>query len=100
MAGFSVLHQMIGVVAVDTTIFAELRRLGRNMLETLNVINELSENGVQFVFAHQPEVDVLHQHCGRNQEVSDFCRGIHAELYYRVDGPTAYACCAFVCIPS
>jgi DNA invertase Pin-like site-specific DNA recombinase len=46
----------------DTLIVAELSRLGRNMLETLNVINELSENGISIVFVRQPELSTLGPH--------------------------------------
>lgn len=41
---------------------AELSRLGRNMLETLNIINELSENGISMVFVRQPELSTLGPH--------------------------------------
>jgi DNA invertase Pin-like site-specific DNA recombinase len=34
----------------DSVIVAELSRLGRNMLETLNIINTLSEQGITIVF--------------------------------------------------
>jgi DNA invertase Pin-like site-specific DNA recombinase len=34
----------------DTLLVAELSRLGRNMLQTLNTINELSEMGVKTAF--------------------------------------------------
>ncbi len=40
----------------DTVIVAELSRLGRNMLETLNIINELSEQGIKLIFIRQPEL--------------------------------------------
>ena len=46
----------------DTLIVAELSRLGRNMLETLNIINELSENGVKLVFVRQPELSTTGPH--------------------------------------
>lgn len=38
----------------DTLLCTELSRLGRNMLEILNLINELRENGVKIVFILQP----------------------------------------------
>ena len=41
---------------------AELSRLGRNMLQTLNIINELSENGVKLVFVRQPELSTIGPH--------------------------------------
>jgi DNA invertase Pin-like site-specific DNA recombinase len=46
----------------DMLLVAELSRLGRNMLETLNIMNELSQNGVSIVFAKQPELSTLGTH--------------------------------------
>lgn len=46
----------------DVLLVAELSRLGRNMVETLNTINELSENGVQIVFVRQPELSTTGPH--------------------------------------
>ena len=46
----------------DTLLVAELSRLGRNMLETLNMINELSQNGVSIVFIRQPELSTIGTH--------------------------------------
>ena len=46
----------------DTLLVAELSRLGRNMLETLNIINELSQNGVSIVFIRQPELSTIGTH--------------------------------------
>lgn len=46
----------------DTLLVAELSRLGRNMLETLNIINELSQNGVSIVFIKQPELSTIGTH--------------------------------------
>ena len=40
----------------DMLLVAELSRLGRNMLETLNLVNELIEMGVEIVFVRQPEL--------------------------------------------
>ncbi len=40
----------------DIVIVAELSRLGRNMLETLNIINTLSEQGITLIFIRQPEL--------------------------------------------
>ncbi len=40
----------------DSVIVAELSRLGRNMLETLNIINTLSEQGINIIFIRQPEL--------------------------------------------
>jgi DNA invertase Pin-like site-specific DNA recombinase len=40
----------------DQLLVAELSRLGRNMLETLNIINELSEKGISITFIRQPEL--------------------------------------------
>lgn len=46
----------------DMLLVAELSRLGRNMLETLNIINELSQNGVSMVFIRQPELSTIGTH--------------------------------------
>ncbi|MFC1716429.1 recombinase family protein [Candidatus Poribacteria bacterium] len=46
----------------DMLLVAELNRLGRNMLETLNIINELSQNGVSIVFVRQPELSTIGTH--------------------------------------
>ena len=48
--------------AGDTLIVAELSRLGRNMLEVLNIINELSENGISLIFVRQPELSTTGPH--------------------------------------
>lgn len=40
----------------DTLLVAELSRLGRNMLETLNLVNALIEKGVKLIFVRQPEL--------------------------------------------
>lgn len=49
----------------DILLVAELSRLGRNMLQTLNIINELSQQQVKIVFVRQPELSTT---------------GIHAKL--------------------
>lgn len=46
----------------DLLIVAELSRLGRNMLETLNIINTLSENGIKITFVRQPELSTTASH--------------------------------------
>ncbi len=43
----------------DLLLVAELSRLGRNMLETLNIINDLTLNGVKIVFIRQPELSTI-----------------------------------------
>lgn len=40
----------------DTLIVAELSRLGRNMFETLDLINKLTGMGVRLIFVRQPEL--------------------------------------------
>jgi DNA invertase Pin-like site-specific DNA recombinase len=42
--------------AGDRQLVAELSRLGHNMLETLNIINELSEKRISITFIRQPEL--------------------------------------------
>ena len=46
----------------DLLIVAELSRLGRNMLETLNIINELTDRGVKIAFIRQPELSTNSPH--------------------------------------
>ncbi len=46
----------------DHLIVAELSRLGRNMLETLNIINVLSERGIKITFVRQPELSTSGGH--------------------------------------
>jgi DNA invertase Pin-like site-specific DNA recombinase len=46
----------------DHLIVAELSRLGRNMLETLNIINTLSERGIRITFVRQPELSTSGSH--------------------------------------
>ncbi len=43
----------------DTLIVAELSRLGRNMLETMNIIHALTEKGVRLIFVRQPELSTI-----------------------------------------
>lgn len=49
----------------DLLIVAELSRLGRNFLETLNIINELTEMGVNMVFLRQPELSTFNSAHGK-----------------------------------
>ncbi|MCR9287486.1 MAG: recombinase family protein [Bacteroidetes bacterium] len=46
----------------DVLLVAELSRLGRNMLETLNIINTLSQTGIKIVFVRQPELSTTATH--------------------------------------
>lgn len=46
----------------DMLLVAELSRLGRNMLETLNIISQLSENRVSVIFVRQPELSTTGPH--------------------------------------
>jgi len=43
----------------DTLIVAELSRLGRNMLEVMNLIQELNDNSVKLIFIRQPELSTF-----------------------------------------
>ena len=42
----------------DKLITTELSRLGRNMYETLNIIQEIHEIGVEIIFINQPELSL------------------------------------------
>lgn len=46
----------------DHLLVAELSRLGRNMLETLNIINVLGEKGIKITFIRQPELSTTGGH--------------------------------------
>lgn len=46
----------------DRLLVAELSRLGRNMLETLNIINELSQKEISITFVRQPELSTTGSH--------------------------------------
>jgi DNA invertase Pin-like site-specific DNA recombinase len=46
----------------DTVIVAELSRLGRNMFQTLELINKMSEKGVKLIFVRQPELSTTGSH--------------------------------------
>jgi len=50
------------LAAGDTLIIAELSRLGRHMIETLNIINTLAERGVNIIFVRQPELSTTGSH--------------------------------------
>jgi DNA invertase Pin-like site-specific DNA recombinase len=41
---------------------AELSRLGRDMLETLNIIQALSDQGIKLIFVRQPELSTVGGH--------------------------------------
>jgi len=46
----------------DTLLVAELSRLGRNMLEVLNLINSLTEQKIKIIFIRQPELSTTGAH--------------------------------------
>ena len=46
----------------DILLVAELSRLGRNMFEVIDIINRLSEKGVEIVFVRQPELSTAGPH--------------------------------------
>ena len=45
----------------DRLVVTEISRLGRNMIETLNIINELGESGVRIDFTLQPELSTSNE---------------------------------------
>lgn len=48
--------------AGDMLLVAELSRLGREMLQVLNLINDLIARGVQITFVGQPELSTTGSH--------------------------------------
>ena len=51
--------------AGDLLIVVELSRLGRSMLEVMNLVLELSNNGVQMIFLRQPELSTFNNACAK-----------------------------------
>jgi len=45
--------------AGDTLVVAELSRLGRNMLDVMNLIQELNDKNIKLVFIRQPELSTF-----------------------------------------
>lgn len=50
------------LAAGDTLLVAELSRLGRNMLEVLNLVNKMIEEKINLVFVRQPELSTTGSH--------------------------------------
>lgn len=46
----------------DMLLIAELSRLGRNMFEVINIINQLSEQEIEVIFVSQPELSTTGPH--------------------------------------
>ena len=46
----------------DILLVAELSRLGREMLQVLNIVNDLSAKGVEITFVRQPELSTTGTH--------------------------------------
>jgi len=46
----------------DVLLVAELSRLGRNMYEVIQLVNQLSESGVEVIFIRQPELSTAGAH--------------------------------------
>ena len=46
----------------DILLVAELSQLRRNMFEVINLINQLSDNGVKLIFVRQPELSTAGPH--------------------------------------
>jgi len=46
----------------DVLLVAELSRLGRNMFEVIDIINQLGDNGVEVIFVRQPELSTAGPH--------------------------------------
>ena len=46
----------------DVLLVAEPSRLGRNMFEVIDIINQLGENGVEVIFVRQPELSTAGPH--------------------------------------
>jgi len=53
-------------------VVVELSRLGRNMLETLNIIDELSKRGIKVIFSRQPELSTIGSHAKLLQAIYSY----------------------------
>lgn len=53
---------LAGLNEGDILLVAELSRLGRNMFEVIEIINQLGEQGVEVVFVRQPELSTAGPH--------------------------------------
>ena len=57
------IEELLGALSDgDTVLVAELSRLGRNMFQTLDLINKMSEMGVKLIFVRQPELSTTGSH--------------------------------------
>ncbi len=56
------IDELLSLNEGDILLVAELSRLGRNMFEVINIINQLSEQGVEVVFVRQPELSTAGSH--------------------------------------
>lgn len=56
----------------DHLMVVELSRLGRNMLETLNIIDELSKSGIKVIFTSQPELSTVGSHAKLLQAIYSY----------------------------
>jgi len=57
----------------DTLIVTELSRLGRNMLQVLNLIEYFNNTGVKIIFTNQPELSTA----GKNDAISKLLLSIY-----------------------
>ncbi|MCB0016188.1 MAG: recombinase family protein [Anaerolineales bacterium] len=57
------IDELLGTVSEgDILLVAELSRLGRNMFEVIEIINQLGAQGVEVVFVRQPELSTVGPH--------------------------------------
>ncbi len=56
----------------DCLMVVELSRLGRNMLETLNIIDELNKRSIKVIFTSQPELSTVGSHAKLLQAIYSY----------------------------
>lgn len=57
------IDELLNILSVDDILLvSELSRMGRNMLEVLNIINDLSIRHVKIIFVRQPELSTTAAH--------------------------------------
>ena len=67
------IDELLGILQPkDHLVVAELSRLGRNMLETLNIIDELSKRGIKVIFTRQPELSTIGSHAKLLQAIYSY----------------------------
>ena len=77
----------------DVLLVAEPSRLGRNMFEVIDIINQLGENGVEVIFVRQPELSTAGPHREQIKEYLELglsLRRIRTIINPQLERPISY----------